>query len=137
MTGRTLFRAVVNTMDPKDRKFAEDYVKEKQMAYLCLPFDGDPDLYQAKVECLIPWFERENYALFAPYLSMVQMEEMGVSFTREQAEDVALCMIDTCDVFIVVRDYLTPNVLEELIRALRQKKRIIYLDEPDEEEANE
>jgi len=137
MTGRKLFRALLDVMAPEDREFAEEQVKGRQLAYLCLPFTGDPDLYRAKVECLVPWFMRENYVMLAPYLSMLQVEENPVPVSRTQAEDIALLMIASCDVFIAVKDYLTPNVLAELSRAFRHGKKIIYLDEPDEEETHE
>ena len=137
ITGRKLFGVLLDAMAPEDRKFAEEQVKGRQLAYLCLPFTGDLDLYRAKVECLVPWFMRENYVMLAPYLGMLQAEVNPMPVSRSQAKDIALLMIDTCDVFIAVKDYLTPNVLSELSCAFRRGKKIIYLDEPDEEETHE
>ena len=137
LTGRKLFRAMLDVMAPEDREFAEEQAKGRQLAYLCLPFTGDLDLYRTRVEYLIPWFMRENYVMLAPYLGMLQVEENPAPVSRTQAESIAQLMIDTCDVFIAVKDYLTPNVLVELEWAFRQGKQIIYLDKPDEEEANE
>ena len=122
--------------DPMDLASWRSWLAGKRKVYLSLAYDGDPEEYRVKAEYIASQILTPGYVFVAPYICLLpQCDSAGKDL--EFAKEFALRMVDECDEFWMVRDMLSPNMVDEIRRAVKRGKKmrsVFPTKEADEDE---